>query len=134
MIARGDSIFAIEERQRLTDLAEQFDLLLGEAQTEEDFEFWRRYLSDKVTLYRAHPNHLSSLTLPRAPDIAAALKFLTELDGDDPESQASRLAQQIPVQPFLVNFLPAVNNQALVDLFDGGADLKAPRSRRRPVS
>lgn len=123
LIARGDIIFATEERQRLTDLAEQFDLLLGEAQTEEDFEFWRRYLIDKVTLYRAHPNHLYSLTLPRAPDLAAALKFLTELDDDGSESQASRLAQQIPVQPFLVNLLPAVNNQALVDLFDSGADL-----------
>ena len=123
LIARGDIIFATEERQRLTDLAEQFDLLLGKAQTEEDFEFWRRYLLDKVTLHWAHPNHLDSLTLPRAPDLAAALKFLTDLDGDYPESQASRLAEQIPVQPFLVNFLPAVDNQALVDLFDSGADL-----------
>ena len=123
LIALGDRVLAAEERQRLTDLAEQFNLLLGEAQTEEDFEFWRRYLQDKVTLYRAHPGHLDSLAMPRAKDLAAALKFLIELDGDGPESQASQLAEQFPAQPFLVNFLPAVNNQALVEQFDSGADL-----------
>ena len=123
LVARGDAVFVVEERQRLTDLAEQFDLLLGEAQTEEDFEFWRRYLRDKVTLYGAHPGHLDSLATPMALDLAAALNFLTKLDGADAESQASQLAKQIQVQPFLVNFLPAVSNQALVELFDSGVDL-----------
>ncbi len=111
-----------EERQRLTDLAEQFDLLLGDAQLEEDFQFWRVYLQDKMHLHRAHPGHLDSLDLPRAGDIADALEFLSALEGS-PEEQASILAGGISNQPFLVNFLPAVDNGTLVRLFADGADL-----------
>ena len=64
LTAAADTL-AVEERQRLTDLAEHFDLLLGDAQLEENFQFWRGYLQDKVTLYRSHPGHLQSLGLPR---------------------------------------------------------------------
>ncbi len=113
---------AEEERQRLTDLAEQFDLLLGDAQLEENFQFWRGYLQDKLRLHRAHPNHLSSLHLPRADAIAAALQFLAALDGGAKES-ASSLANQIQAQPFLVNFLPALDNRTLVELFAGHPDI-----------
>ena len=114
----GESAWVLEteERQRLTDFAEQFDLLLGDAQSEEDFRFWRGYLQDKVALYRSHPGHLESLDLPRASDLADALKFLSSLSGS-PESRALMLADRISVQPFLVNFLPAVDNQILVRLF-----------------
>ena len=113
---------AEEEQQRLSDLAEQFDLLLGDAQLEEDFQFWRGYLQDKVGLYRAHPQHLGSLDLPRASEIAAALEFLTNLDGS-PEDRASILKNQIEAQPFLVNFLPAVDNRTLVALFADSPNL-----------
>ena len=117
---------AEEERQRLTDLAEQFDLLLGDAQLEENFQFWRGYLQDKVGLHRAHPQHLGSLDLPRAIEIAAALDFLINLDGR-PEGRASILKNQIEVQPFLANFLPAVDNRTLVALF-----ARQPYPARRP--
>ena len=116
LLAASARVLEVEERQRLTDLARQFDLLLGDAQSEEDFRFWRSYLQDKVALYRSHPGHLESLDLPRASDLADALKFLSSLSGS-PESRASMLADRISVQPFLVNFLPAVDNQILVRLF-----------------
>ena len=122
LLAASAQALEAEERQRLTDLAEQFDLLLGDAQLEEDFQFWRGYLQDKVTLYRSHPDHLQSLALPRAADLSAALKFLSGLDGD-PASRALTLADRISVQPFLVNFLPAVDNQTLVKLFADGPGL-----------
>ena len=112
----------VEERQRLTDLAEQFDLLLGDAQLEENFQFWRGYLQDKVALYRSHPGYLESLTLLRAGDLSDALEFLSGLEGS-PESQASTLAGRLSVQPFLVNFLPAVDDRTLVRLFADGAEL-----------
>ena len=111
-----------EERQRLTDLAEHFDLLLGDAQLEEDFQFWRGYLQDKVALYRSHSAHLDSLTLPRARDIADALKFLSTLHGNPP-SRALMLADRISTQPFLVNFLPAVDNPTLLKLFANDPNL-----------
>ena len=112
----------VEELQRLTDLAEQFDLLLGDAQLEEDFQFWRGYLQDKLALYRTHQTHLDSLALPRARDISDALKFLSTLYGD-PDSRASMLADRISAQPFLVNFLPAVDNPTLLKLFANDPDL-----------
>ena len=116
LLAAAAPKLAQEEEQRLSDLAEQFDLLLGDAQLEEDFQFWRGYLQDKVGLHRAHPQHLGSLGLPRASEIATALEFLTNLEGN-PEDSASILERQIRVQPFLVNFLPALDNRTLVALF-----------------
>lgn len=114
---------AQEEKQRLYDLADQFDLLLGEAQEEEKFEFWRNYLKDKVKLYSAHQDYLDSPQLPRATDLAAALEFIAGLSGLSPKEQAQRLSDRLPNQPFLVNFLPALDNRALLELFAIGAPL-----------
>ncbi len=115
-------VLAVEERQRLTDLAEQFDLLLGDAQLEENFQFWRGYLEDKVHLHRVHPGHLRSLQHPRAREIADALQLLSAMEGS-PMERASALERQIPEQPFLVNFLPAVDNRILIELFAGALEL-----------
>ena len=116
LLAYATRTLEAEERQRLTDLAEQFDLLLGDAQLEEDFQFWRGYLQDKVALYRSHPGHLESLNLASAGDLSDALLFLSGLEGS-PEQKASELAGRLPGQPFLVNFLPAVDDHTLVELF-----------------
>ena len=115
-----------EERQRLLDLAAQFDLLLGDPQKEENFQFWRGYLRDKVDLHRLHGDYLASLDpqeLPRAADLAAALEFLIGLPGRSPAEQSRLLAEQFPRQPFLVNFLPALDNRTLLELFGSGAQL-----------
>ena len=40
-LADAGEILAGEERQRLTDFALQFDLLVGDARLEENFQFWR---------------------------------------------------------------------------------------------
>ncbi len=122
LLTTASRTLEIEERQRLTDLAEQFDLLLGDVQLEEDFQFWRGYLQDKLSLYRTHQTHLDSLTLTRARDIADALKFLSTLHGN-PASRALMLADRISTQPFLVNFLPAVDNPTLLKLFANDPDL-----------
>ena len=114
---------AIEERQRLFDLADQFDLLLGGPQEEEKFQFWRGYLRDKVGLHRLHQGYLASLDLPRAPELALALEFFTGLSGLSPEDQAQRMAEKLPAQPFLVNFLPALENRALLELFSSGVPI-----------
>ena len=105
-----------EERQRLTDLAEQFDLLLGDAQLEEDFQFWRGYLRDKAALHREHSDHLRSLNTEKASDLAEALEFLNRLEGA-PGERAEELQQRLEGQPFVVNFLPAVDNKTLILLF-----------------
>jgi len=123
LISERREILDREERQRLFDLADQFDLLLGDPQKEENFQFWRGYLRDKVELQRQHGDYLTSLALPRAGDLASALDFLTELSGLSPDEQADRLAEQLPGQPFLVNFLPTLDNRVLIKLFTGGGPL-----------
>ena len=120
--ASAAQTLAREERQRLTDLAEHFDLLIGDAQLEENFQFWRGYFQDKVSLYRSHPEHLDSLTLPRARDLSDALKFLSSLYGT-PVSKSIMLTDRISAHPFLVNFLPAVDNPTLLKLFASDPDL-----------
>ncbi len=115
-------VLATEERQRLTDLAEQFDLLTGNSQLEENFGFWRHYLRDKVALHRTHPGHLDSLSLPSTDELSAALSFLVSLDGH-PQEKVSALANRIVAQPIMVNFLPAVDDRTLVMLFASNPDL-----------
>ena len=123
LIATRLEIIAGEEQQRLLDLAEQFNLLLGEAQKEEKFQFWRGYLRDKLDLYGRHRGYLPTLELPRAADLDAALNFLTDLSSTSPEEKAQLLTKQLPDQPFLVNFLPALDNRTLLELFGSGTPL-----------
>ena len=122
LLAGAAETLAVEERQRLTDLAGQFDLLIGDPQLEENFQFWRGYLRDKVALHRAHPNHLSSISAPRASEISGALALLIALEGTS-EEQAAKLMDRIHAQPFVVNFLPAVDDRVLVELFADGPEL-----------
>ena len=122
-LAGAGEILAGEERQRLTDFAAQFDLLVGDARLEENFQFWRGYLRDKVRLYGRHPGHLGSAELPRAGELAEALAFMWGLEGDA-SGRAERLAGGIAGMPLLVNFLPAADNGTLLELF--GGDLELP--------
>ncbi len=105
-----------EEKQRLTDFAAHFDLLLGEARLEENFQFWRGYLRDKVALFRKHPDHLDKLGTGRASELSQALSALALLQGD-PEERAAALAEMVADLPLLVNFLPALEDRTLVKLF-----------------
>ncbi len=112
-----------EERQRLFDLADQFDLLVGDAQKEENFGFWRGYLRDKVDLHRRHPEYMASLLLQRAPSLAEALEFTVDLISRSPEDQVDRLRGELPKRPILINFLPALENETLLLLFADTAPL-----------
>ena len=123
LIAPLRGFLAREERQRLFDLADQFDLLLGDPQKEENFQFWRGYLRDKVQLHRSHPDFLASIELPRASALASALEFLVDLEASPPGEQFRRIADRLPAEPFLVNFFPALSNRTLLELFTGGTPI-----------
>ena len=122
-LASHRELLVREERQRLFDLADQFDLLVGEAQKEENFGFWRGYLRDKVDLHRRHPEYMASLRLERAPSLAGALEFTVDLIGRSPEDQVDRLRGELPKRPILINFLPALGNETLLLLFADTAPL-----------
>ncbi|MFB3120369.1 MAG: hypothetical protein ACE1Y2_07560, partial [Stenotrophomonas maltophilia] len=117
MLASHRELLVREERQRLFDLADQFDLLVGDAQKEENFGFWRGYLRDKVDLHRQYPDYMVSLPLERAPSLAAALEFTVDLISRSPKDQVDRLRRELPSRPILINFLPALENETLLLLF-----------------
>ena len=116
----------LEERQRLWDFVETFDMLsafvLGSPQ-QEDFKFWRRYLRDKIDLHKQHPELVSTLNLPRSEQIAPALDFLQGLEGKEADEKVALVIQELDIQPFLVHFLPALDNRTLLKLFTSGATL-----------
>ncbi len=111
-----------EERQRLFDFAEQFDQLLGRP-GQEDFNFWRGYLGSMVWLHHKYPDYLSSLSLPRAPELASALDFLVSLESVPREQRANMVAERLQTQPFLAHFVPTLDNRTLLTLFTSGFTL-----------
>ena len=112
-----------EGRQRLWDFADQFDSLLGDPEGEENFHFWRGYLRQMLSLHKEHPGHLMGLDMPRASQIAEALDFLEVLERVKPEQRPNRVTQQLSEQPFLIHFLPALDNRTLLEIFTSGAEL-----------
>jgi len=134
ILLAAQRVIETEEKERLRDLAYQFDLLIGYPQNDEDFEFWRRYLRDKVTLYRDHPAHLAVFSISRAEQIDSALRFLAAPATGSPAQQAQRLADRLVEEPFLVNFLPAVDNQVLVELFSSGTALPEGKTLQATAS
>ena len=116
-------ILRYEERQQLWDFADQFDLLLVATEQEENFHFWRGYLRGMLDHHKQHPEYIPSLDLPRADEIAEALNFLTELQATKPEQKPELVIQEFDRQPFLLHFLPALDNRTLLQMFTSGAEL-----------
>ena len=118
-----DETISREETQRLRDFVLLFDLLLGSPEHEEDFKFWRRYLSDKLSLNKRRPELVASLQLPRSREIASALDFLSGVEGQKADDKAGLVIEELDEQPFLVHFVPALDNFTLLKLFTSEARL-----------
>ena len=106
-----------EERQRLWDFGDQFDLLLGTPEYEENFGFWRGYLRDMQQLHRRHAGFLESIQPPRSREVSEAFDFLRDLEGESLDNRAEAIKQIIQVQPFILHFLPVLDNRTLLALF-----------------
>ena len=118
-----EPILTWEEEQRLRDMVDQFDLLLGSPEYNEDFKFWRRYLRDKLNLYKRHPRLLSKLVSPTASDISRTLNFLHTLDDSSSDEKAALVTRQLKIEPFVVHFLPVLDNRTLLELFTSAEPL-----------
>ena len=116
-----------EERQRLKDFVQHFDLLsaliVGTEEQTENFKFWRRYLRDKIELHKQHPELVASLSWPRAEPIADVLDFLRTLEGKDSSQKVDLVTQELIARPFFVHFLPALDNRSLLTLFTSDVQL-----------
>ena len=114
-----------EERQRLEDFGEVFDLIVGSPGRDEDFRFWRRYLRDKVALHRLYPEVLANLEAAGSGQAASALAFLGDLESSSPDKRYKMVVQELGVRPFLAHFLPALDDRTLLELFSSDAPLPA---------
>ena len=122
-----EGILRREEAQRLRDFVEMFDLLrayvLGTPESKENFRFWRSYLRDKSSLHEQQPDLVPSLDLPRAGEIAGALDFLKSLEGTGTDERVGLVIEELGKRPFLVHFLPALDDRTLLELFTSEATL-----------
>ena len=119
--------FQTEERQRLMDFAEQFDLVKGSSSAVYDaadvnrgFSFWRGYLSDKKQLHKLYPDVLGNHPSAAARELGAAFDFYIGLDDAAPESQATAVAERLD-EPAIREFAVLLKPRAIVELFSGGA-------------
>ncbi len=118
--------FTAEERQRLRDFAQQFDLvkarqfaLVDAAGVDRGFSFWREYLRDKKRLHQRYPEVLNGHTSARARELGATLDFYLSIDGDPPESQAAALRGR-PDDTLAHEFAVLLKPLAIVELYGGG--------------
>ncbi|MFQ5934480.1 MAG: hypothetical protein ACE5KI_07540, partial [Dehalococcoidia bacterium] len=115
-----------EERQRLIDFAQYFDLIVEREDSLADatgidrgFPFWRGYLREMYDLHKRNPLLLSSLdSADRAGDIAAAFNTLKESESLGIDEKVAFLTDALAENSFLYNFLPTLSNRVLVKLLD----------------
>ena len=115
-----------EERQRLIDFADQFDLIVGNQGSFQDatgvdrgFPFWRSYLREMYGLHKRYPDFLSSLgRRGKAREIGLTFDILVQAEELVTEDQVQLLRERAGAEPFLYNFLPILKNRILVRLLD----------------
>ncbi|MBI3953266.1 MAG: hypothetical protein HY330_02010 [Chloroflexi bacterium] len=117
--ARG--VIVREERQRLLDFVEQFDLLVQDDKSLRDsldvdlgFGFWRGYLNDKLNLYRVHSTALEGSRLPRAQAIAGVLDLFLSLQGAASDERVRRVVERARQDPIALHLLPLLGNRELM--------------------
>ncbi len=115
-----------EDRQRLIDFAQQFDLIVGSDDSLQDatgidrgFPFWRSYLREMFQLHKRHPGLLSGTGQgERSMELARAFDVLAQAGELSVEEQVAFLREKLAQDPFLYNFLPISGNRVLVGLLD----------------
>ena len=122
-----NSILETEERQRLTDFAQQFDLILGNelsfvdaADVDRSFQFWRGYLRDMLRLHEKHPQVLANAGA-KGPELKRALDMFLEAKKMS-ESQHPDFFKNQLKDPFLVNFSVLLPSRVLIELFGRSPD------------
>ena len=117
------SAFQAEERQRLLDFAEQFDLIkqsssavYDAANVNRGFSFWRGYLADKKRLHGLYPEVLGDHPSAPARELGEAFDFYLGLDGESPETQVEAVAARLQ-EPTIREFAVLLNPRAIVELF-----------------
>ncbi len=117
------TVYEGEERQRLIDFAEQFDGILDRefslvdaAGADRGFDFWRSYLSDKLSLHGRHPEVLRSAGSERGNELATALDFYADITSLGASEQAERFRES-ESQSLVAELGVLLRPRAIVSLF-----------------
>ncbi len=117
-------ILAGEEKQRLIDFAQQYDLIKANelsftdaASVDRGFQFWRDYLRDKLDLHKKYPDVLTGSKEAKAPVLKAALDAIVEGSKLTEDSQAAFYSDRFTRDPFLKDFAVLLPSRVLVTLF-----------------
>ncbi len=125
-----------EERQRLIDFVEQFDLVLGDddslrdaAYVDRGFPFWRSYLREMFAIHKRHPGLVEEYESGGTEDlIAAAFEALESAMGRGHGEAIEYLTEQLEEDSFLYNFLPVLDNRLLLAVLEPEEQDVAPHA------
>ena len=125
-----------EERQRLIDFVEQFDLVLGDDDSLRDavnvdrgFPFWRSYLREMFAIHKRHPDLVEEYESAGTEDsIAAAFEVLESAMEREHGEAVEYLAKQLEEDSFLYNFLPILDNRLLLAVLGPEEEDVAPHA------
>ena len=119
------SAFQAEERQRLLDFADQFDLIKASSSAVYDaanvnrgFSFWRGYLADKKRLHASYPDVLGNHPSAAARELGVAFDYYLGLEDATPEAQVGAVAERLH-EPTIREFAVLLKPRAIVALFSG---------------
>ena len=130
---RIKNVLEREERQRLTDFAQQFDLiksnefgLVDAANVDRSFQFWRDYLRDMLKLHEKHPQVLANVR-GKGPQLKDALDTFLEAKKMSLEQQIDFFKDGLK-DPNFMDFAVLLPSRVLIELFGHSSDDLAIRS------
>ncbi len=116
-----------EERQRLIDFAEQYDLIksnefsfVDAANVDRSFQFWRDYIRDMLRLHRNDPQLLAAAP-GRGPQLKNALDTFLEAEKLSQDQQIEFFRDRLK-DPFLMDFSVLLPSRVLIELFSRSPD------------
>ena len=116
-----------EERQRLVDFAQQFDLIktnefsfTDAASVDRGFQFWKDYLKDMLRLHQKHPEVLATEGGAKGLQLKEALNTIIEGQKLSQMEQVEFFRAELE-DPFFMNFAVLLHSRVLVELFGEGA-------------
>ncbi len=104
-----------EEKQRLVDFADQFQLIKSNHNEGSDFSFWRSYLSQMRGLHARYPNVLAETGLI-GEELATALDGYIEMERFSPQEQVDWFGQNRETA-FVSDFAVLLKPRAILGLF-----------------
>ena len=122
----SDAVLVIvegEERQRLGDFAQRYDLIKSEkfslvdaASVDGDFKFWRSLIRQMLDLHRKHPEVLAEQAGSQGVRLGTALNTFLEAENLSHREQVELFRPRLD-DPLIADFAVLLPSRVLVDLF-----------------